>query len=60
MGEHCDLWMRQAEQAAASQKTQSEFVPTKSSTPLEIYVTVHLKVRCHGPMHRMSHCNRDY
>ena len=44
-GEHCDLWARQAEQAAAAQKTQSEFVPTKSNTPLEIFVTVHLKVR---------------
>eukprot|EP00802_Teleaulax_amphioxeia_P013294 Tamp_13344.p1 GENE.Tamp_13344~~Tamp_13344.p1 ORF type:complete len:392 (+),score=99.03 Tamp_13344:186-1361(+) len=45
VGEHCDLWMRQAEQVAASQKTQSEFVPTKSNTPLEVYVTVHLKAK---------------
>ena len=45
IGEHCDLWVRQAEQVAASQKTQSEYVPTKSGTPLEVYVTVHLKAK---------------
>ena len=45
VGEHCDLWVRQAEQVAASQKTQCEFVPTKSNTPLEVYVTVHLKAK---------------
>ncbi|MGB1603624.1 MAG: hypothetical protein ACPIOQ_63425, partial [Promethearchaeia archaeon] len=28
-GEHCDRWIRQAEQAAARQRTHSEFVPTK-------------------------------
>ena len=44
-GEHCDRWIRQAEQAAARQRTHSEFVPTKSSTPLEIFVTVHLKAK---------------
>lgn len=45
VGDHCDLWVRQAEQVAASQKTQSEFVPSKSNTPLEVYVTVHLKAK---------------
>ena len=45
VGEHCDLWTKQAEQVAASQKTQSDFVPTKSGTPLEVFVTVHLKAK---------------
>jgi hypothetical protein len=44
-GEHCDLWMQQVQQAAALQKSQSDYVPTESTTPLEVYVTVHLKAK---------------
>mmetsp|Transcript_10331 Transcript_10331/g.16127 ORF Transcript_10331/g.16127 Transcript_10331/m.16127 type:complete len:247 (-) Transcript_10331:666-1406(-) len=44
-GEHCDTWVRQAEAIAQSEKRQSGFVPSKSATPLEIFVTVHLKAK---------------
>eukprot|EP00286_Rhodomonas_abbreviata_P021564 CAMPEP_0181296556 /NCGR_PEP_ID=MMETSP1101-20121128/4768_1 /TAXON_ID=46948 /ORGANISM="Rhodomonas abbreviata, Strain Caron Lab Isolate" /LENGTH=378 /DNA_ID=CAMNT_0023401431 /DNA_START=438 /DNA_END=1571 /DNA_ORIENTATION=+ len=44
-GEHCTTWVQQAEAIAASDKRQSGFVPSKSATPLEIFVTVHLKAK---------------
>ncbi len=39
-GEHCTAWVRQAEAIAKSEKKQSDFTPSKSATPLEIFVTV--------------------
>ena len=44
-GEHCDTWVRQAEEIAQSGKDKSGFMPSKSATPLEIFVTVHLKAK---------------
>mmetsp|Transcript_9588 Transcript_9588/g.22075 ORF Transcript_9588/g.22075 Transcript_9588/m.22075 type:complete len:383 (+) Transcript_9588:263-1411(+) len=44
-GEHCTAWVKQAEAIAKSEKKQSDFTASKSATPLEIFVTVHLKAK---------------
>ena len=44
-GEHCDHLVEIAESVAQQDRTQSNFVPTQTKTPLEIYVVVHLKAK---------------
>lgn len=45
VGQHCDALVAKADEIAQQDKTSSTFKPTISPTPLEIYVTVHLKAK---------------